>query len=249
MINSPKVTSIRKRTFRRGRLSEQLVAELEAMILEDYPTPGLRLPTEDELAARFSVSRIVVREAMKILEERGLVEICAGRGTLTAAPSCDKVKEALKRLFKDQPVPKLEDMELMLELRQVFEETVAELAAVRRTPEDLHAIEAALKEMGRTAETSDTIQADLRFHQAVTKAAHNRYFEIVLEPLTEVFLQQMKLTDSYELGFDLHKHIYDAIRDANPVAARQAVRRVIRNTRSHTRVALELLAQHAVKAG
>ncbi|MCL4851525.1 MAG: FadR family transcriptional regulator [Bryobacteraceae bacterium] len=239
---------MRKRSFRHGRLSEQLVAELESMILEDYPTPGLRLPTEAELAERFSVSRIVVRESMKIMEERGLVEVCAGRGTLTAAPSCDKVKEALKRLFKDQPAPTLEDMELMLELRQILEETVAELAAVRRTPEDLRAMEEALQDMGRTTETNDTIHADLRFHLAVTKAAHNRYFEIVLEPLTQVFLQQIKLTDSYHLGLDLHEHIFDAIRRSNPVAARQAVRRMIRNTRNHTRVALELLAQAVGKS-
>ncbi|MEN6535195.1 MAG: FadR/GntR family transcriptional regulator [Bryobacteraceae bacterium] len=234
---------MRKRSFRHGRLSEQLVSELETMILEEYPTPGLRLPTEADLAVRFSVSRIVVREAMKIMEERGLVEVHAGRGTLTVAPSCDKVKEALTRLFKDQPTPVLSEMESMLELRQVLEETAAELAAVRATPGDLRDIEQALKVMGKGGETSETIDADLRFHLAVGKAAHNRYLEIVLEPLTQVFLQQIKLTDSYHVGTDLHEHLYDAIRASNPVAARQAVRRLIRDTRQHTRMAIEILAR------
>lgn len=235
---------MQKRTFRRGRLSEQLVAELEAMILEEFPQPGLRLPKEEELATRFSVSRIVVREAMKILQERGLVAVRAGRGTLTIAPSSDKVKEALIRLFKDQPAPVLADMELMLELREVLEETVAGLAAVRATPDDLREIGEALERMGRGGAEHETIDADLQFHLAVARAAHNRYFEMVLEPLTHVFLQQIKLTDSYHVGVDLHQQIFDAIREANPLASRQAVRRLIRHTRNHTRVAIELLSTH-----
>src|SRR5687767_73301 len=80
-----------KRSFRRGRLSEQVVAEMERAIREEFPEPGTRLPKESELAERFGVSRIVIREAMKILEDRGVVEVRAGRGTLTKAPSSDRV--------------------------------------------------------------------------------------------------------------------------------------------------------------
>src|SRR5262245_59988427 len=145
-----------KRSFRRGRLSEQVVAELERTILEEYPEPGTRLPKESELADRFRVSRIVIREAMKILEDRGVVKVRAGRaGTVTAAPSPERVKASLLRLFRDQPIPTLLDMEQMLELREVLEETVAGLAAVRANPEDLKRISAALGDMaaaGRSME-------------------------------------------------------------------------------------------------
>lgn len=230
------------RSFRRGRLSEQVVTEMERMIQGEYREPGLRLPKEAELAERFRVSRIVIREAMKVLEDRGLVEIRAGRGTLTAAPTPERVKASLLRLFRDQPLPTLSDMERMLELREVLEETVASLAAVRATPEDLAMIAAALSEMAASKTDEETIEADLRFHMAVAKAAHNRFFEMVIDPLTQVFLQQIALTDSYEVGVDLHRQIFNQVSKGDPVAARQAVRRLMRNTRADAKKALGILS-------
>lgn len=230
-----------KRSFRRGRLSEQVVAEIERMIQEEYPEPGMRLPKEAELADRFRVSRIVIREAMKILEDRGVVEVRAGRGTLTAAPTPERVKSALLRLFRDQPIPTLREMELMLELRETLEETVASLAAVRATSEDLEEISVALADMAADRSVEETIEADLRFHVAIAKSAHNRFFEMVLDPLTQVFMRQIKLTDSFHVGVDLHRNVFEQIRKGDPIAARQAVRRLMRSTREHTKAALSML--------
>jgi DNA-binding FadR family transcriptional regulator len=232
-----------KRSFKRGRLSEQVVAELERTIIEEFPEPGTRLPKEAELAERFRVSRIVIREAMKILEERGVVQVRAGRGTMTMAPTPERVKASLFRLFRDQPIPTLIEMERMMELREVLEETVAGLAAVRATPEDLQRISAALADMAATDRSvEETIEADLRFHVAVAEAAHNRFFEMVIEPLTQVYVQQIKLTDSYTVGVDLHRHIYEKIAKGDPVAARQAVRRLMQSTRNHVKTALSMLS-------
>ena len=89
----------------------------------------------------------------------------------------------------------------------------------------------------------ETIEADLRFHRTVARAAHNHYFEIVLEPLTHVFIQQIKLSDSYSVGVEMHKQIYEAIRANNPVAARQAVRRLMKSTITDARHALQALTQ------
>jgi DNA-binding FadR family transcriptional regulator len=234
-----------KRSFKRGRLSEQVVAELERTILEEYPEPGTRLPKEAELADRFHVSRIVIREAMKVLEDRGVVEVRAGRGTITVAPTPERVKAALFRLFRDQPIPTLLEMEHMLELREVLEETVAGLAAVRANAEDLQRISTALADMAATdTSAEETIAADLRFHLAVAAAAHNRFFEMVLEPLTHVFVQQIKLTDSYTIGIELHRHVYDRIAKGDPVAARQAVRRLMQSTRNHVKTALQMLSSN-----
>src|ERR1041384_5899868 len=77
---------MQKRSFRKGRLREFALREIKRMITEEYPEPGSRLPKEAELADRFQVSRIVIREAMKILEDRGVVEVRAGRGTAAGAP-------------------------------------------------------------------------------------------------------------------------------------------------------------------
>jgi GntR family transcriptional regulator, transcriptional repressor for pyruvate dehydrogenase complex len=207
-----------------------VVSELERMIAERYPQPGQRLPKEADLAEQFQVSRIVIREAMKILEDRGVVEVSAGRGTFTLTPSPRKVKDVLMRLFKDQPIPSLLEMERMLELRQILEETAAGLAAVRAAPQDLDSMSAALDAMRRGGSESEVIDADLRFHCAVAKATGNHYFEIVIEPLTHTFIQQMKLTNVSNVGLELHDHIFRAIQARNPVAARQAVRRLLKST-------------------
>jgi GntR family transcriptional regulator, transcriptional repressor for pyruvate dehydrogenase complex len=238
--SKPKST-LRTRSFRRGRLSEQVVSEMERTIAEQYPEPGTRLPKEEELADRFRVSRIVIREAMKILEDRGVVEVRAGRGTMTAAPNPERVKASLLRLFRDQPVPTLSEMERMLELREVLEESVAGLAAMRATPEDLSNMETALADMAADRGEEQTIEADFRFHMAIAKAAQNRFFEMVIDPLTQVFIQQIKLTDSFTVGVELHRQIYQHIAKGNPVGARQAVRRLMQSTRTHMRTALSIL--------
>ena len=233
---------IRKRSFRRGRLSNQVVSEIEHMVQEEFREPGSRLPVEDELAERFGVSRIVVREAVKILEERGVVEVQAGRGTTTVAPSPDHVKAALLRLFRDRPMPRLEDMELLLELRSVLEETAAGLAAVRAGPEDLERIEAALLKMADESSEAETMSADLSFHMELARASHNPYFEIVVEPLTHVLFLQIQLTNAYNaIGIPLHRDILDQVRAGNAVGARQAVRRLMRYGLCHLREAFKAI--------
>jgi len=233
---------MQKRSFRNGRLSEQVVGELQRMVREEYAEPGSRLPKEAALAERFQVSRIVVREAMKILEDRGVVEVRAGRGTLTVAARPDRVKRSLLQLFGDQPIPTLTEMESMLELRQVLEETSASLAAVRATEQDLSEIQAALEQMtSKEADLDTTIEADLRFHRAVVKAAHNAYLEMVLDPIVSVFVQQIKLTNSFHTGVPAHRHIFNEIRAHNPIGARQAVRRLMKQTLEDSRSALKNL--------
>ena len=231
---------LKMRTFRRKRLSEWVLHEIEQMIAEEYPNPGCKLPKEADLAERYHVSRIVIREAMKILEDRGVVEVRAGRGTLTVAPKPDRVKELLLRLFNNHPIPTAEEMERLLEVRQVLEETAASLAAVRASEDDLVELEAALREMKKDGlALNETIAGDLRFHRGVTRAAHNRYFEMLLDPLTEVVLQQIKLTNAFKLGLEAHRAIFAEIRARNPVGARQAVRRLMKTTLSDCRRVLK----------
>jgi DNA-binding FadR family transcriptional regulator len=223
-------------------LSELVLNEVERMIAEEYPTAGCRLPNEAELGDRFHVSRIVIREAMKILEDRGVVEVRAGRGTVTAEGKPDRVKASLLRLFQNQPIPTIAGVERLLELRQVLEETTASLAAVRATEEDLAEIRAALNGMQQdNLNLHEAAAADLRFHLAVMHAAHNPYLEMVLHPLMEVFLQQIKLT-SLQAGYELHHKIFLDIQSRNPVAARQSVRRLMKRTLADCRNALKTLA-------
>lgn len=229
--------TMRKRSFRHGRLSSQVLLQMENMIAKGY-RPGMFLPTEGELAEQFSVSRIVIREAMKILEDRGVVEVRAGRGTMVIPPNSDRMKASLYRLLGGSHSPELLEMTQLLELREVLEESAAGLAAVRATAADLAEIEVALNSM-RHANVFEAIHAaDLRFHKAIAHAAGNPFFEIVLQPLTEVFLKQIQLTDQISVGVNRHYDVFKAIQERDPVAARVAVRRLLRITQRDIRKAL-----------
>ena len=181
---------------------------------------------------------------MKVLQDRGLVEVRAGRGTRVVSRTLDRVKESSGPRLRRSAHPQIADMELMLELRQVLEETAADLAAVRATPEDLRAMEDALLRMEQPGTDAEIMKADLEFHQAVARATHNRYLEMIIEPLTQVFLQQIQITNVYSVGADLHRHIFEAIRKGNQVGARQAARRLLRDTKNHTKMALKTVEPH-----
>jgi DNA-binding FadR family transcriptional regulator len=227
----------RRRSFREERLSSQVARQIEEMISAEFP-PGSRLPREQDLAERFHVSRIVIREAMKVQEDRGVVEVQAGRGTTVITPTSERVSSSLLRLLRGGGTPKMEEMEQLLEIREALEESAAALACARASADDLSRIEAALRGM-RTAKGSlEVFAADLCFHVAITQAAGNRFFEMVLEPLAEVFLKQIQLTDRVNIGIKQHARIFNAIRRRDPVEARVAVRSLLNSTRQDVRRAL-----------
>jgi GntR family transcriptional repressor for pyruvate dehydrogenase complex len=207
------------------------------MIAETLP-PGNVLLTEKELSSQYGVSRIVIREAMKMLEDRGVVEVRAGRGTTVIAPNSDRVKASLTRLLRKSGPPILEEMNALLELREVLEENAAALAAVRATPEDLTVIENALTKMKQRTVKAEVFAADLEFHRALALATRNPFFEMILHPLTEVFLKQIQLTARPDRGWSLHNRVYEAIRRRDPVAARVQVRQLLRETRLEVERAL-----------
>ena len=66
--------------------------------------------------------------------------------------------------------------------------------------------------------------------------------QVFKEPLTHVFVQQIKLTDSYTVGVDLHRNVYEKIAKGDPIGARQAVRRLMQSTRNHVKTALQMLS-------
>lgn len=214
----------------RARLSQQVVDELEQLIYQEFPQAGSRLPTEPVLAQRFGVSRIVIREAMKVLEDRGLVSVRAGAGTQVVPPSINGVKSALLRLFRGQTIPSRTEMERLIELREVMEEAIAERAAERASPDDLAAIDDALTRMALGG--AQAAQADLDFHLALVRATHNPFFEMVFAPFLQVLLRQIKLTAGFKIGVPQHRAIFEHVKSGRAVQARQAMRRLLRQTRT-----------------
>jgi DNA-binding FadR family transcriptional regulator len=152
---------------------------------------GEALPSEMELTARFEVSRGVVRECLRGLEERGMIEVRHGRGA-TAAPSRDWNvfdPDVLEAVLAARHAAELRTE--WRECRRIVEESAAGLAAQRATAEDLRAMSDSLARMRDSLERQrinpaareDFIEADLDFHRAVVDAAGNRSLGRLAEPI------------------------------------------------------------------
>jgi DNA-binding GntR family transcriptional regulator len=191
-------------------LREIVADEIRAMIRDKQLQPGERL-LEDRLAEQLGVSRNPVREAIRALENTGLVEVRPRRGTYVST------------LDPERAVA-------LLELRSVLEAFAAQLAAQRRTPDQLAEIRAWV-EAGRDATAVNDLvhaaHAHRQFHLAVERAANNPYLGPAVEPLrAQTELVFSMLVDRRGLvGWHEHVDILTAIEAGDPEAAQQATRR------------------------
>jgi len=117
-----------------SRLYEQIVQQIEDSILKGDLSEGSQLPAERDLAKQFGVSRTAVREAIKALQEKGLVDAFPGRGTFVTKGTSNSMRRYLDRLIKSgEP----DGWAHVVEMREILEPEIAALAAVRATDQDL----------------------------------------------------------------------------------------------------------------
>jgi len=189
--------------------------------------PGARLPTEQQLAEKFGVSRNVVREAIAQLRADGVVEARQGVGAFVLAPE----QRAAIRI--DREALKLDtNMERLFELRRILETESAALAAVRRDQSHLDAIKAALDRMGGEERWEEgSIDADLLFHREIARATNNAYIHTFISFVCEQIRQSIHyarltnpLHDLVEVNVGEHVRIYDALVTGDALAAGEAMR-------------------------
>jgi GntR family transcriptional repressor for pyruvate dehydrogenase complex len=188
---------------------------------------GQKLPAERELVQIFGVGRSSVREALKSLSLLGLLEIRQGDGTYVSNPSSDLLPQVIEwgLMLSDHKTAE------MVEARQVIEVGVAELAAKRRTDEDLAVLQEHLSGMRQSVDSvNDWVEHDMAFHFAVARAAHNDAladYLLRLRVLLGAWIRKNRehgvITGSYEE----HLAIYEAIEAQNSRAAATAMRRHI----------------------
>jgi GntR family transcriptional regulator, transcriptional repressor for pyruvate dehydrogenase complex len=210
---------------------------IEQRILSGELRPNDPLPTERELAQQFSVSRTAVREAIKALEQAGLVTVRQGRGVTVAAASQARVADSIARFLRVENGP----MWALVELRSILETEIAALAAQRRTADDLARLTALVERMDQlVAAPTEYVETDLEFHRALVASAHNPLFDVVLDPF------RSELRHSRDIGATVpnaptrsivtHRRILEAVRSSNSSRAR-------REMRSHFRQLIEFLRE------
>ena len=219
------------------RLYEQIVQQIEDSILKRDLKPGDQLPAERDLAQQFGVSRTAVREAVKVLREKGLVEAYSGRGTFITDGTSQAIRQSLDRLIKiGQPEGSIH----LVEVREILEPEIAALAATRAEETHLAAMREAIAVMDRAGKDPDAfIEADLDFHLALAEAAANPLILSLIDSIVG-FLREQRMGIFYvdggpERGQFHHKRILEATENRDPEKAREAMRAHLRQVREDTR--------------
>jgi DNA-binding FadR family transcriptional regulator len=215
-----------------------LVERLQDM-LDDFPI-GSSLPSEQALAERFGVSRLTVRESLKVLAGRGLAEIRQGRRAVVTEPSSEVISSIFASYVRRDPSALLE----LVEVRQALEVQSVTLAARKATRAGLAAMEAALEDLKSYAakyeEAGDDTEAraiareayqraDVTFHETIALSSGNRMLAHVLEALEDSLLRSFNASfdghvlrggtasDAYEPHNEIFQHI--KARDVRKAAA------------------------------
>ena len=211
---------------RRPRLSDTVAEQLLASIVSRGMQPGDRLPTERELAEQFAVSRTVVREAVRALAGKGIIEARPGRGLTVSLVAADAVTESLRLYLHGSETI---DYRKVHEVRTILEVQVASLAAERSTPVDIVLLEAACDRLDRVlADVAAASREDLEFHRLLAATTHNELFGVLLDavggPLREIRLEAFAVPGRTVIAAAAHRAILGRIRDGDPAGARMDMR-------------------------
>ena len=217
------------------RLHAQVVDALLRSIVTGTLVPGSALPSEPEMSARFGVSRSVVREALRVLGEKGLIEVRHGSGTrVTPAERWDALDPAVLAALPGHGAG-AEVLRDLLEARKIVECAVAALAAERADAADRAALGDALATMRAGLGSPPAfVGGDSAFHRALLRAARNRVLERMAQPMHELLSYAQALTDAIPGVLDRALAEHEAI--AAAVARRDGpgARRAMRTHLAHT---------------
>ena len=210
----------------RRKVYEQVAEQLLAQIGARHLRSGDALPSERELTESFGVGRSSIREALRMLESRGVITSVNG-GTFVVAQASNPLHNSLELVFTLDSETGLHDL---YELRRIIDCEAAALAAVRRTDDHLAQMALAIDEMERAlaAHGEAFVLADLRFHLAIADATGNRLILYAMQAARDVvrraLLTVVKVPQSPESAIVEHRGVYEAIRSGNPEWARNAMR-------------------------
>jgi GntR family transcriptional regulator, transcriptional repressor for pyruvate dehydrogenase complex len=214
------------RRIERKRLPELVADEVEDAIVDGTFAVGTQLPSEQQLATQFGVSRNVVREAFKYLKERGLIDILNGSGAYILQPSGEATSSALGRYIR--LLGAHESIDALYEARRILEGWNVRLAAQRATADDFQTLADCLERMEAHAGSIEKwSEADLDFHLAVAKATHNPFLSVLLEPLVDqlrgVIAEGYIVPGATERGLKAHIEIFNHLKSRDAEHAYEAL--------------------------
>ncbi len=209
---------------RAPRLSDSVADAILETIIAEGMRPGDTLPPERELGEHFGVSRTVVREAVRALVAKGVVEARTGSGLRVAAVEGSAVTESLSLFLRSGDM----NFEHVHEVRRTIEIDMAGIAAKRANAADIEALRAIHARFASTHDDVDeAARTDLEFHGTIARATQNELFPILLDSLGAALLQirQRNLAmGSWEDTIAGHERILERIASGDEAGARDAMR-------------------------
>jgi GntR family transcriptional regulator, transcriptional repressor for pyruvate dehydrogenase complex len=218
---------------RTPKLADRVAQQLQALISTQHLRPGDRLPPERDLAERFAVSRTVVREAVRSLVAKGLLEVHSGSGTFVRVVAPEAVTESLRMLLRSSAG----SYDSVLEVRQLLEVEIARLAAERATPQDLAAMEQTIVALAVTEGDPEAFaRADVAFHAALARATQNDLFVILHDSIFDALLEVRRkgaaqVPGTVQRALYHHSDILRCVRAHDPLAAQEAMRAHLEESR------------------
>lgn len=227
---------------REPKLADRATDQLQRLIVTRTFPPEHRLPSERELGDLLGVSRTVVREALRALTAKGLVEVRGGAGTFVTVPSTSLVSELLSLCLSHTDTGDV-NFGHLLEIRRVLEIEMSGLAAERRDESDLAHLRELLESMNRQGtEAEEWARVDVGFHNALALASKNPLFPIVLRSITDILmyvrLLAIRLPETPRNALLHHTRIFEAVEKGDPAEARIAMGNHLRESEETIRRAL-----------
>jgi GntR family transcriptional regulator, transcriptional repressor for pyruvate dehydrogenase complex len=222
-----------------GRISQVIVEQVRRLVREGRLKPGDRLPSERDLCERFGVSRVTVREALRVLEAGGLIEIRVGAhgGAFITTPTRERLGDGFADLLTLAPLTAVQ----VTEARQVFELGILPMVVERATDDDIAALfkicdhgDAALK----AGEYTMALSAD--FHVRVAACTHNPAIEFIVQSFHGPLLMSLQEAQAAaplmgRRGVSEHRKYVEAIERRDVEAAQQVMRKHLQRTEARVR--------------
>tara|TARA_R110001583_G_scaffold77491_3_gene210901 strand:- start:10095 stop:10799 length:705 start_codon:yes stop_codon:yes gene_type:complete len=207
-------------------VQNSIISQIRELINYKNLEPGDKLPSERSLSEKFGLSRSNVRDAIQKLEFYGLLQSIPQSGTFVANIGVIAMNGMIDDILRlEDP-----DFKSLVETRILLELKIARLAALRRTDEDLMLMSEALEAYSKKVlNCEDAVQEDLLFHLAIAKASGNSSLNTLMLMITPEIITNFEKHHVCDKGMARsgikeHQDIFNAIRDQNPIEAKEKVK-------------------------
>jgi GntR family transcriptional regulator, galactonate operon transcriptional repressor len=216
-------------------LSSQVAREIGRRIVSGSYAPGDLIEDERALAARYQVSRSVIRDGIKILAGKGLLEVRRGIGTRVRPRASWGLFDDDVLAWSQSAPPRGSVLRQLLEVRVVVEPKAAHWAAERGSDKYLDLIRSAIERMEEgKGSVEDFVVADAIFHRSILRAAKNEFLGAFEGVIFSALLSSIRLTNkdprTNEESLQFHREVYEAIAAHDPNRAERAMQRLLGDT-------------------